>query len=240
MVTIGYLIIATAAFACLVWCWRAYRAQPSTMLLLILIPLLGLWFDSFAVAMGRFAGEGPILTAMTYIRFGAHWTTLPLLFIVAGMIARRAGFRWAQPKPVMALFCIAAVYFICEDVPHLWQVEFHPACYAETLRLVTRVAPTEACTPADAGIGARVSSAAAIGANLLLMLIGFGLWWKHRFPWLALGCGTMFVAAAIPQSIVGPMLGNAGEPIFNAALIYAGIRFARPVAAPAVSVAAAQ
>lgn len=227
MITIGYLIISAAAFACLIWCWRAYRAEPSTLLLLTLIPLIVLWFDSFAVAAGRFIGEGPILTAITYIRFTWHWATLPLLLIVAGMIARRAGFRWAQPKAVMALFCIAAVYFIYEDLPYIWQVEFRPACFAETLRLVTKVSPSQACNPADAGLGINVSPAAAISVNLVLKLIGFGLWWKHRYPWLALGCAVMFAAAATPQSLVGPILGNAGEPIFNAALIAAAIKFAR-------------
>jgi hypothetical protein len=162
---------------------------------------------------------------MTYVRYTWHWATLPLLLIVAGMIARRAGFRWAAPKAVMALFCIAAVIFIADDLPHIWQLEFYPACFAETLRLVTRVPLKEACDAAEAGVGVKVSSLAAIAVNLTLMLIGFGLWWKHRFPWLAVGCIIMFAAASVPQSLVGPMLGNIGEPFFNAGLVATGIRF---------------
>ena len=57
MITISYLIISAAAFACLVWCARAYMEQRSMALLLTLIPLMFLWFDSFAIATGQFIGE---------------------------------------------------------------------------------------------------------------------------------------------------------------------------------------
>jgi hypothetical protein len=162
---------------------------------------------------------------MTYARYGWHWATLPLYLIVAGMIARRAGYRWAQPKAVMALFCIAAAAFVAVDLPHLWQVEFYPACYGETLRLVIKASVRDACDPAQAGLGTSVSPAAAIAVNLVLLAVGIGLWRTHRFPWLALACLAMFAAAAVPPSLVGPMLGNAGEPVFSAGLIAAGIRF---------------
>lgn len=225
MITIGYLIIAAVAFACLVWCLKAYLAERSTILLLTLIPLLFLWFDSFAVATGQWIGEGPVLLGFTYLRYTMHWGSLPLLLIVAGMLLRRAGFKFAENKFVMGAFCTVAVFFIVEDLRHIFIVDFYPACYAETLRYVTKVAESQACTPEMAGVGMSVSPAAAILVNLTLMIVGIAIWVRHKWPWLALGCMVMFAAAATPQSLVGPILGNAGEPIFNFAVVAAVIRF---------------
>jgi hypothetical protein len=233
IITLGYLVIAAAAFACLVWCLKAYLAERSTILLLTLIPLLFLWFDSFAIAVGQWIGEGPVLLTFTYMRYGMHWGALPLLFIVAGMLLRRAGFKFAENKFVMGAFCVVAVFFIIEDFRHIFIVDFYPACFAETLRYVTKVAESQACTPEMAGVGMNVSPAAAILVNLSLMLVGIAIWIRHKWPWLALGCIVMFAAAATPQSLVGPILGNAGEPIFNFAVVAAVIRFGKGDSRPA-------
>lgn len=225
MITIGYLIIAAAAFTCLIWCLRAYMEQKTTVLLLTLIPLLFLWFDSFAVATGRFIGEGPIMLGVTYLRYAWHWGTLPLLIIVAGILLRRAGFLFAQNKIVMGLFCALAVFFIVYDFRYIFIVDFYPACFAETLRYVTKVSETQACSPDMAGVGMSVSPAAAILTNLILMAVGIAIWVRHKWPWLAIGCMIMFAAAAVPQSLVGPIVGNMGEPIFNFAVVAAAIRY---------------
>lgn len=227
MITVGYLIIAAAAFACLVYCVRAYMEQRSTILLLTLIPLLFLWFDSFAVATGRFIGEGNIMLAATYLRYSMHWAALPLLFIVAGMLLRRAGFQFAENKFVMGLFCVVAVFFIVEDFRYIFIVDFYPACFGETLRYVTNISPGQECSPEMAGVGSpdTPSPAAAILVNFTLMAVGIAIWVRHKWPWLFLGCFVMLLAAGTPQSIAGPILGNAGEPIFNFAVVAAVIRF---------------
>lgn len=227
MITIGYLIIAAAAFACLIYCVKAYLADRSTILLLTLIPLAFLWFDSFAIATGRFIGEGGVMLAATYLRYGMHWAALPLLYIVAGMLLRRAGFQFAENKIVMALFCVVAVFFIVEDFRYIFIVDFYPACFGETLRYVTNISAGQECSPEMAGVGSPItpSPAAAILVNLTMMLVGIAIWVRHKWPWLALGCIVMFAAAGTPQSLVGPILGNAGEPIFNFAVVAAVIRF---------------
>ena len=197
-------------------------------LLLTLIPLMFLWFDSFAIATGQFIGEGSLMLGVTYLRYAWHWGTLPLLIIVAGIILRRAGFKFAQNKIVMGAFCVLAVFFIVADFRYIFVVDFYPACFAETLRYVTKVTADQACSPEMAGVGMSVSTAAAIITNQILMLVGIALWVKHKWPWLALGTIAMFAAAATPQSLVGPILGNVGEPIFNFAVVAAAIKFGGP------------
>jgi hypothetical protein len=244
MITVGYIVIAIMCLVALYYSFKLWRAHPNPITLLILIPLLFLWLDNFAIAAGRFVGEGPIMTGMTYLRFFWHWQMLPLLIIVAGALARRAGFAWAQPKWVMALFCILAVAFMVMDVPYIWQVTFQPACYAETLRMTINVPAGQICegTTPIAQVGP--SPLPAITVNVVLMVIGFMMWAKHKFPWLALACLFMFVCAAtspIPGFFLGQIVGNFGEPIFNYGLIAAGYKYAhlpKPGAATAAVAAA--
>jgi hypothetical protein len=231
-------------FVALYYSVKLWLLHRNAVTLLILIPLLFLWLDNFAIATGRFVGEGPLLTGMTYLRFYWHWQMLPLLIIVAGALARRADFAWAQPKWVMALFCIIAVFFMIEDVPYIWQVTFQPACYGDTFRYVVNVPADQIC-PGTTPLPKQVqpSPLPAITVNVMLMVIGAMMWWKHKFVWLAPACLFMFFCA-----LAGPLglphnqlIGNFGEPIFNFGLIAAGYRFAglpKPGAQTAVPAAA--
>lgn len=230
MITAGYIIISLMCFVALFYAFKLWRTHNNAITLMILIPLLFLWIDNFAIATGRFVGEGPIMTGMTYLRFYWHWQTLPLLMIVAGALARRAGFKWAQPKFVMAIFCIIAVFFMIEDVPYIWQVTFQPACYGETLRMVISVPADQICEGTTPFKQAQPTPLPAIAVNVTLMLIGVGMWIKDKFPWLTLGSLFMFGCAAsgpaFPEAGWTQLLGNFGEPIFNYALIAAGFKYA--------------
>ena len=214
MIATFYLIISAMCFVALYYSFKLWRQHPNPITLLILIPLLFLWLDNFAIATGKWVGEGPILTGMTYLRFYWHWQMLPLYMIVAGALARRSGFFWAQPKWVMAIFCIVAVFFMIDDVPYIWQVQFQPACYGDTYRFVINVPAGQLCE----------------GTTAL-----------DKFPWLALPCVFMFACAAsgaIPGFYWGQLIGNVGEPIFNIGLIAAGFKYAGLPKPAAASVAA--
>ena len=223
MITIGYLFIAVLAGACLVFAARAYLNEPNKMLLLILCPTSLLWFDSFAIAVGQYVGEGSLLLGSSYIRYLAHWLMLPLLFIVAGMILRGADFKFASSKYVMGAFYFLAVFFIIEDARHIFIVDFYPACYGETLRYVTKVPIGQACTPELEGVGITVPPWAPIILTMTLLVIGTAIWVKHKWPWLVVGCVIMLLAAQ--PTPIGPILSNAGEPFFTFALTLAAIKF---------------
>ena len=101
--------------------------------------------------------------------------------------------------------------------------DFYPACYGETLRYVTQVPIGQACAPGLEGLGTRVSPAAAILLTLILLASGIAIWIKHKWPWLALGCFIMLLAAQ--PTPIGPILSNAGEPIFTFVVTLAAIKF---------------
>lgn len=229
MITISYLIIMVLCLVALYFSAKLWLERRDWMSGLIFAPLSLLWLDNFAVATGAYMGEGLLLTIISYLRYYIHWQVLPVLMIVAGMLLRRSGFAFAQNKIVMSLFCIAAVVFMVMDVPYIFQVEFYPACYGETFRLVTNVPASQICDPANPPPqGLSVAPIPAISVNVTLMLVGFALWIRHGFKWLALACLFMFVAAGVsqvPSFYYGPVLGNLGEPIFNAGIIAAAYRF---------------
>ena len=223
MITIGYSVIGAVAFACFIFGIRAYMVEPNRILFLILINTSLLWFDSFATAVGQYIGEGSLLLNMTYVRYAAHWLTLPLLFIVAGMILKAADFKFAQSKYVMGFFVFLAVFFIVYDFRYMFILDFYPVCYAETFRYATQVPIGQECSPGMAGLGTKVLPIAPILLTLILFVAGIAIWIKHKWPWLAVGCFVMLMAAQ--PTPIGPILSNAGEPVFIFCLMLAAIKF---------------
>ena len=223
MITIGYSVIGAVAFACFIFGIRAYMVEPNRILFLILINTSLLWFDSFATAVGQYIGEGSLLLNMTYVRYAAHWLTLPLLFIVAGMILKAADFKFAQSKYVMGFFVFLAVFFIVYDFRYMFILDFYPVCYAETFRYATQVPIGQECSPGMAGLGTKVLPIAPILLTLILFVSGIAIWIKHKWPWLAAGCFVMLMAAQ--PTPIGPILSNAGEPVFIFCLMLAAIKF---------------
>ena len=223
MITIGYSVIGAVAFACFIFGIRAYMIEPNRILFLILINTSLLWFDSFATAIGQYIGEGSLLLNMTYVRYAAHWLTLPLLFIVAGMILKAADFKFAQSKYVMGFFVFLAVFFIVYDFRYMFILDFYPVCYAETFRYATQVPIGQECSPGMAGLGTKVLPIAPILLTLILFVSGIAIWIKHKWPWLAAGCFVMLMAAQ--PTPIGPILSNAGEPVFIFCLMLAAIKF---------------
>ena len=223
MITIGYSVIGAVAFACFIFGIRAYMIEPNRILFLILINTSLLWFDSFATATGQYIGEGSLLLNMTYVRYAAHWLTLPLLFIVAGMILKEADFKFAQSKYVMGFFVFLAVFFIVYDFRYMFILDFYPVCYAETFRYATQVPIGQECSPGMAGLGTKVLPIAPILLTLILFISGIAIWIKHKWPWLAFGCFVMLMAAQ--PTPIGPILSNAGEPVFIFCLMLAAIKF---------------
>ena len=223
MITIGYSVIGAVAFACFIFGIRAYMIEPNRILFLILINTSLLWFDSFATAVGQYIGEGSLLLNMTYVRYAAHWLTLPLLFIVAGMILKAADFKFAQSKYVTGFFVFLAVFFIVYDFRYMFILDFYPVCYAETFRYATQVPIGQECSPGMAGLGTKVLPIAPILLTLILFVSGIAIWIKHKWPWLAIGCFVMLMAAQ--PTPIGPILSNAGEPVFIFCLMLAAIKF---------------
>jgi len=228
MYSVGFLAIAVVDFAVLLWALRLYKQYPSTALFLATIPLYLLWFDNVTIGLGSAIGEGALLKGMNTVRFLAHYLGLPLTFIALGSMARQAGFAWAQPKFVMALFCLLATYFAVDDLWRFYNATLYPSCFADTLRYTTHIAEYTACGPdAEVGVGKSIPPIPAITLSNMLMLFGLYLWFKIGFKWLFLGALGALVFFAVPYSSTGGIFSNMGEPIITSVILLTAVHISK-------------
>jgi hypothetical protein len=135
-------------------------------------------------------------------------------------MAKQAGFKWAQPKPVMAAFCLLATYFIAHDLWLFYGATFYPSCFADTLRYTTHISEFTACGPnADIGAGIRIAPIPAITLSNMLIIFGIYLWWKIGYKWLFLGALGATAFFAVPYGSTGGIVGNVGEPVICAVVL---------------------
>jgi len=220
VLSLAYLVIAAVDLTLLIWAINLCRRNASTGLVLATLPLTLLWFDNLTIGIGSTVGEGPVLLAMNTVRFIAHYFALPLTFIAIGAMARQAKFGWAQPKWVMAAFCLLATYFIVYDLWLFSGTTFYPSCFADTLRYTTYIAEYTACSPdAPVGIGTRIAPIPAITLSNVVIVFGIYLWIKIGWKWLALCSIGALGFFAVPYSSTGGIVGNAGEPIITGAIV---------------------
>lgn len=228
MLSLGYLIIAVIDIAVLVWAMKLYKQYPSTALMLATMPLTLMWFDNLTIGLGSTLGEGPLLLGMNTVRFLAHYILLPFSIIAIGSMARQAGFKWAQPKIVMAAFCVLASYFMVHDLWRFYNATFYHSCFADTLRYTTHIAQYTVCSPDDiVGTGQRIAPVPAITLNNMMLVFGAYLWWKIGYKWLFLGVLASTAFFAVPFTSTGGIVGNVGEPIISIVILMAAVHITK-------------
>ena len=228
MFSLGYLIIAVIDIAVLVWAMKLYKQYPSTALMLATMPLTLMWFDNLTIGLGSTLGEGSLLLGMNTVRFLAHYILLPFSIIAIGSMARQAGFKWAQPKIVMAAFCVLASYFMVHDLWRFYNATFYHSCFADTLRYTTHIAQYTVCSPDDiVGTGQRIAPVPAITLNNMMLVFGAYLWWKIGYKWLFLGVLASTAFFTVPFASTGGIVGNVGEPIISIVILMTAVHITK-------------
>lgn len=209
------------------WLARSWYRHRDWLLLVTLLPMIALPYDTAIVALGSTIGQGDLLRALSAPRLISFYLTAPLLLIIAGGIARRAEFPWAQPNWVMGGLCALALGFVVLGVSEMFPMpNLYPACFEDVLRYVSSVNPSQACTPGQAGIdvGGRVPWAGLAGM-LLLLVIGAALWWKRSWPWLVLGSVASAIMLGLPNTPIGPLNTFYGDFLSLGAIVWTAIHF---------------
>lgn len=238
MFSIGYLIIAVVDFALLVYAFRLNKQYPSTALRLATVPLLLLWFDNVTIGLGGTLGEGDLLKGLNTVRFLGHYILLPFTFIAIGSMAKQAGFKWAQPKPVIGAFCLLAVFFMVSDLWLFAGSTFYPSCFADTLRYTTHISEFTACGPdAVIGSGKQIPPIPAITLSNMMIIFGIYLWWKIGYKWLFLGSLGATLFFAVPYGSTGGIVANVGEPIITFVILMAAVHITKKFGSPKMAAA---
>lgn len=220
------LALAAVDVGLLIWAGRHYVRQPGNLALGIqTILLLLLWFDVGTVAVGGWLGAGPLLEGMSRVRYAWFYLTMPLLLIGAVALARQAGFAWAARRwPLIAAIALAIV-FIALDVPRALTADYQTACFADTLRYVSKVPAGQACAPGEEGLGRGAFSPAIPLVFLAVAAIGVALWWRRRWPWLGAAALAFLASSLIPPRLIGPFLTYPLDTLMTAAFAAAALRF---------------
>jgi hypothetical protein len=213
---------------CLViWLARSWLRQRDWVLLVTLLPMLALPYDTGVVALGSTLGEGDLLRRLSMPRLLWFYLTMPLLLLIAGGIARRADFAWAQSRGFVIGLGALTVGFLAFGWENIFSIPtLYPACFEDMLRYVTTVTPEQACTPGQAGIdvGGQVPWAGLVGI-LGLLVVGVLLWWKRGWPWLTLGTIASSVLLGLPNTPAGPLTTFYGDFLSLGSIVWTAIHF---------------
>ena len=228
MLSAAFLVVAVVDFGVLVWAFRLYKQYPSTAQWLATVPLGLLWYDNVIIGIGSTVGEGELLMSLNTVRFIAHYVFLPFTFIAIGSMAKQAGFAWAQPKWVIAAFCLLATYFMGHDLWLFYNSTFYPSCFADVLRYTTHISEATACGPdAVIGSGKPIPPIPALSLSLMMLIFGAYLWWKISYKWLFIGTFLSTFLFAIPYGSTGGIFSNIGEPIITSVILLACVHITK-------------
>ena len=149
---------------------------------------LGLFYDALILSLGTVLPDGPMLAALSRVRFVAHGALIPLLFpICAYALTEKKGWRIF----VWILTCVLLGAGIAEG----FAVELELREVAGLLRYAS-----SADTPAWAQA---ISAVLSYGAVVPLIIVGIIVWVKQKTPLLFLASFLMFAFSAL-----GPATGN--------------------------------
>ena len=220
------LVIANTLLV--VWLARSGFRYRDWLLFLTLLLIVALPYDTGIVMLGSTIGQGDLLQMLSAPRYIWFYLSAPLLPLIAGGIARRAGFAWAQLNWVWGVLGLLALGFIVNDAARLFQLPtLYPACFEDVLRYVASVKPSQVCTPGQAGTDVAVSPPWALLAGMLMMLVvGVLLWWQRGWPWLALGAVASTAVLALPNTPLGPISTFYGDFLSMGSITWTAIHFA--------------
>lgn len=201
-----YIFYTLANLTLLIWgltLWRRYRLAST---LLIAAVIFGLVYDNLILAVGTQMDAGATLYALSVPRFWLHQLVLPWLILAAFDQARRAGIAWAQrPQSRMVAVAVSALVMVAGVLTRIVGVSWEPAVMDGVTRYV-----------AVGVAGPPLVSIVSIGFGTV---VGFFLWRKLGWPWIALTGVLVFIGEGIPVEAVKRVLGSGAEVLFMAAML---------------------
>ncbi|WP_298914986.1 hypothetical protein [uncultured Nostoc sp.] len=187
--------------------WAIRLRQQSTSLAMIVLPivLVSISYDNLILSVGSLIGEGELLKTLSMLRFLLHYFVVPLFIVIGVELAHRAGASWAN-RVVRVLSWLIAFGLTAIDVAtHYLGLELVSIEFAGILRYhVANLSGPPIIT---------------IVVNLFVLLIGIGIWFRLKWPWLFLGTLVSLVGNALPSLAVGTLAGSASEFVMAVSLL---------------------
>ncbi|MBD2524732.1 hypothetical protein [Nostoc sp. FACHB-133] len=200
-----HLSLALIEWVLIGWAIRLWRQSTSFAMMVLPIVLLSISYDNLILSIGSLIGAGELLKTLSMLRFLLHYLVVPLFIVIGVELAHRAGAGWAN-RVVRILSAILALGLATIDIAtHYIGLELVPIEFAGILRYhVANLSGPPIIT---------------IVVNIFVLLIGIGIWFRLKLPWLFLGTLLSFFGNALPSDIVGTLAGSASEFVMAIGLL---------------------
>jgi len=207
MFTAAYIAFTLAQLALAVWAIVLFATRRSLGAFTVALPIALLVWDNAVVAMGAMIGDGPLLIALSWPRFVGHALLTPIWILTAFEYARRVDVPWLQGRGSRigewALYgAMAGLGFVKAVV----LLRFKPVWQGDLFYYTN-------------GGGFPGPPIPALVMVAVVIVAGFLVYRRTGWVWMLVGGIVMFVAAAIPLSIAGFLVSNAGEVAISLALV---------------------
>ncbi len=229
MSTFLHPLLVVLHLSLVVWGTLLWQRQRSLGTLIVIITAAGLAYDNLILALGMSIGVGSTLETLNVPRYLLHAVMTPLLVLTALELARRAGVPMAQSTRNRNIMAGLAVILIGVGMSQSFiGMHLKPACHDGILRYAERLTENQLCegvTYEEGVLEARgLPPLASIATVIVVAIWGFMIGRKASLWWLLAGAVVMFITAAVPASRVGLWVGNAGEFVLLASLLFVTAR----------------
>ena len=178
---IALWIISAINLGFMVLLFSRYAKTKNILFLLSGLLTVGLFYDAAVLALGTFMADGPLLAALSRMRYVLHGGLIPLIFALCAYALNAKGF-WL--KAVWGLTIVLCALGVADGIIRVLGVQ--------TVAGVTRYVSVSA--PAWAEI---VNSLLTFGTVIPLMIVGIVVWKKQKTPRLFLAGFLMYLFSAL-------------------------------------------
>jgi hypothetical protein len=207
MLTATYVGFALAQSVLAVWAFALFARRRSLGAFVVALPIALLVWDNTIVALGASLGDGPLLVALSWPRFIGHALFTPVWILTAFEYARRARVGSTRGLgSVVVEWALYAAMVVIGIVRSVVLLRLEPVVQGDVFYY------TNGGGFPGPPIPALVMVVVVIAAGVVVLR-------RTGWRWMLVGGAVMFVAAAIPTSIVGFFVSNAGEVALSLALV---------------------
>ncbi len=199
-------LITICELAILGWGLRLRSPRHLARILLLLF-IASLVFGNAVMSLGSWIEEGPLLENLHRSRLVIRALCFPLLIYITYDLVKRTGLEWSQaPGLNLAVWAVVFILIVAQCGSAVIQRPIAPATFSGIVYY------------REAGFSELQFPVILI----LAFIITFCLVLFRRLgsPWLALGAIVMFLGAAAPTSLVGPLVNAVTEMAFVVSLLW--------------------
>jgi len=207
MLTAAYIGFTLAQLVLAIWAFVLFSRRRSLGAFTLALPIALLVWDNAVVALGASIGPGQLLIALSWPRFVGHALLTPIWILTGFEIARRVGAKSMQGRvSVIAQWGLYGAMAGLGFVRSVLLLRFETVTQGDLFYYTN-------------GGGFPGPPIPALVMVIVIIVAGVVVLRKTGWVWMLVGGVAMFVAAAIPQSVAGFLVSNAGEVAISLALV---------------------